>query len=55
MSFKLSFYAGLITFIAVVAFAYQTISKQEESLIREKIQGALNDSEVIKAAIWNGM
>lgn len=55
LSFKLSFYAGLIMFIAVVAFAYHTISAQEKTLIDEKIQGALKDSEVIKAAIWNGM
>lgn len=55
LSFKLSFYAGLLMFVAVVAFAYHTISGQEESLIQEKIDGARTESEVIKAAIWNGM
>lgn len=55
LSFKLSFFAGLITFVAVVAFAYQAISRQEQTLIQEKINGALKDSEVIEAAIWNGM
>lgn len=55
LSFKLSFYAGLIMFVVVVAFAYHTVSGQEESLIKEKIDGALTESEVIKAAIWNGM
>jgi histidine kinase len=55
LSFKLSFYAGLILFCAVVAFAYRSIQTQEQTLIQEKIRGAINASEVIKAAIWNGM
>lgn len=55
LSFKLSFLAGVVIFVAVVALAYYAISRQKESLIQEKIQGALKDSEVIKAAIWNGM
>jgi len=55
LSFKLSFLAGVVIFVAVVALAYYAISRQEASLVHEKIQGALKDSEVIKAAIWNGM
>ncbi|HMK33710.1 MAG TPA: ATP-binding protein [Desulfomonilaceae bacterium] len=42
-------------FVALLAFTYRTISTQEESLIQERIKAALKDSEVIKAAIWNGM
>jgi histidine kinase len=55
LSFKLSFYAGLIMFLALLAFTFRSISTQEDSLVRERIKGALKDSEVIKAAIWNGM
>ncbi|MCA1960728.1 MAG: PAS domain-containing protein [Desulfomonile sp.] len=55
LSFKLSFLAGVVIFVAVVTLAYYAISRQQESLVHEKIQGALKDSEVIKAAIWNGM
>jgi len=55
LSFKLSFFAGMITFVAVLSFTYHAISRQEQALIQEKIQGALKDSEVIEAAIWNGM
>ena len=55
LSFKLSFYAGLIMFVALLAFAYQSITTQEENLKARMIHGALRDSEVIKAAIWNGM
>jgi PAS domain S-box-containing protein len=55
LSFKLSFYAGLIMFLALLAFTFRSISTQEDSLIQERIKGALKDSEVIKAAIWNGM
>jgi histidine kinase len=55
LSFKLSFYAGLIMFLSLLVFTYQTISTQEDSLVQERIKGALKDSEVIKAAIWNGM
>jgi PAS domain S-box-containing protein len=55
LSFKLSFYVGLILFLTVLAFAYQSIRSQEESLIGKKMQEAVKDSEVIKAAIWNGM
>jgi len=55
LSFKLSFYAGLIMFVALLAFSYHSISAQEKNLINKIIQGALKDSEVIKAAIWNGM
>lgn len=55
LSFKLSFYAAFIMFLALLAFAYQSISAQRENLITKMIQAALKDSEVIKAAIWNGM
>ena len=55
LSFKLSFYAGLIVFLALLAFAYHSITSQEEHLRERMIQGAMRDSEVIKAAIWNGM
>jgi histidine kinase len=55
LSFKLSFYAAFIMFLALLAFAYQSVSAQKENLINKMIQGALKDSQVIKAAIWNGM
>lgn len=55
LSFKLSFYAGLIMFLALLVFSYHSISTQEENLINRMIRGAVKDSEVIKAAIWNGM
>jgi histidine kinase len=55
LSFKLSFYTAFIMFLALLAFAYHSISAQEDNLIAKMIQGALKDSEVIKAAIWNGM
>lgn len=40
---------------ALLAFSYHSISTQEKNLVDKIIQGALKDSEVIKAAIWNGM
>jgi len=55
LSFKLSFYTAFVMFLALLAFAYHSISAQEDNLITKMIQGALKDSEVIKAAIWNGM
>ncbi|MBM3302595.1 MAG: hypothetical protein FJY85_21920, partial [Deltaproteobacteria bacterium] len=55
LSFKLSFYAGLVMFLALLVFAYRSISTQEENLINRMVRGAVKDSEVIKAAIWNGM
>ena len=55
LSFKLSFYGGLIMFLALLAFSYRSISVQEQNLINKSIQGALTDSEVVKAALWNGM
>lgn len=55
LSFKLSFYAALIMLLALLAFSYQTISAQEKNLVHRKVRGAIKDSEVIKAAIWNGM
>ncbi|MBI4962812.1 MAG: PAS domain-containing protein [Desulfomonile tiedjei] len=55
LSFKLSFYAGLTMLTALLAFSYHSISTQEKNLVDKIIQGALKDSEVIKAAIWNGM
>lgn len=55
LSFKLSFYAGLVMFLALLAFSYHTISSQEAGLINKMIQDSVKDSEVIKASIWNGM
>jgi histidine kinase len=55
LRFKLSFYAGLVLFLTVVAFTYYNISTQEENLVNARVKSALKDSEVIKAAIWNGM
>lgn len=55
LSFKLSFYASLIMFVALLIFSYHSISAQKEGLIKRMIRGAVKDSEVIKAAIWNGM
>jgi len=55
LRFKLSFYSGFVMFLTVVAFTYQSISVQEENLVKARVQAALKDSEVIKAAIWNGM
>ncbi|MBI4961856.1 MAG: PAS domain-containing protein [Desulfomonile tiedjei] len=55
LRFKLSFYVGLVLFLTVVAFTYHNIATQEESLVNARIKSALKDSEVIKAAIWNGM
>ncbi len=55
LSFKLSFYAGLVVFLALMAFAYHSIKAQEQNLTAKMIQVAEKDSEVIKAAIWHGM
>ena len=55
LSFKLSFYAGLIVFFALLTFTYYSITTQERHDIDEMIQAALKDSEVIKAAVWEGM
>lgn len=55
LSFKLSFYTALIMLMALLAFSYHSILAQEKSLVHRKISGAVKDSEVIKAAIWNGM
>ena len=55
LSFKLSFYAGLIMLLALMAFSYRSISSQEKNLVDKIVQGALKDSEVMKAAILNGM
>ncbi len=55
LSFKLSFYVGLAVFLAIIAFAYRSISVQERQLIGKIIEESSRDSEVIKAAIWNGM
>ncbi len=55
LSFKLSFYAGLIVFFAVVAFAYRSISAQERILVGEKIQDSIRRSQLIKPAIREGM
>jgi histidine kinase len=55
LRFKLSFYVGLVLFLTVVAFTYHSISIQEEHLVNARVQAALKNSEIIKAAIWNGM
>jgi len=55
LSFKLSFYAGLIMFLALLAFSYHSIFTHEQNLINRMIRGAVKDSGVIKAAIWNSM
>ena len=55
LGFKLSFYAGLLMFLVLLAFTYHSIKGQEENLTDKMIQGALKDSEVIKAALWHGM
>ncbi len=55
LRFKLSFYAGLVMFLTVVAFTYHSISTQRNHLVNARVQSATKDSEVIKAAIWNGM
>jgi PAS domain S-box-containing protein len=55
LSFKLSFFAGLIMFLALMAFTYHSVKTQEENVIAKVVQGALEDSEVVKAAIWDGM
>src|SRR4030066_1918588 len=55
LSFTISFYAGLIMFFALLAFAYHSITTQERHAINKMIQAALKDSEVIKAAVWEGM
>ena len=55
LRFKLSFYAGLLVFLTVVVFTYHSVSIQQEHLVNAHVQGALKDSAVIKAAIWNGM
>ena len=55
LSFKISFYAGLLMFIALISFAFQSIATQERHALNKMIQGALKDSEVIKAAVREGM
>lgn len=55
LRFKLSFYAGLVVFLTMVAFTYHSLRTQEANLVNAKVEEALKDSEVIKAAIWNGM
>jgi PAS domain S-box-containing protein len=55
LRFKLSFYAGVLVFLSVVVFSYYSTSVQEEQLINERVRASLKDSEVIKAALWNGM
>lgn len=41
--------------LALLIFSYHTISSQETSLIKKAVRESVKDSEVIKAAIWNGM
>lgn len=55
LSFKLSFYAGITMLIALLVFSYFFIRSQEETSTAKIIQEALKDSEVVKAAVWNGM
>jgi sensor histidine kinase regulating citrate/malate metabolism len=55
LRFKLSFYVGLVVFLTVVVFTYHSVSVQEQHLVDARVQAALKDSAVIKAAIWNGM
>jgi PAS domain S-box-containing protein len=55
LRFKLSFYAGYTVFLMLVAFMYYSLTIQEQNLVQERVTAALKDSEVIKAAIWNGM
>ncbi len=55
LRFKLSFYVGFVMFLTIVAFAYHSVSVQQENLVNARVQEALKNSDVIKAAIWNGM
>ncbi len=55
LSFKLSFYAGFVMFLALLVFSYQTISSQKTNLIDRVVQDSVRASEVIKAAIKNRM
>lgn len=55
LRFKLSFYTGLIVFLSIVVFAYHSISLQEENIIKARMQGAINASDVIRAALRNAM
>lgn len=55
LSFKLSFYAGLIMLFALLAFACHSITSQERHTINKMIGTAFKDSEVIKAAVREGM
>jgi PAS domain S-box-containing protein len=55
LRFKLSFSAGIVMFLAVVAFTYHSISTQEDNLVNARIQSALKDSDLVKASIWHGM
>ena len=51
----MSFSAGLVMFLAVVAFTYHSISTQEDNLVNARVQSALKDSDLVKASIWHGM
>jgi len=55
LSFKLSFYTALLMFLALLAFSYHSIAAREESLVRKMTEQAVKDTQVIRAAIWNGM
>ena len=55
LSFKISFYAGLIMFFAVLAFTYHSITNQEQHAINRVIQAGLRDCELIKAAVREAM
>jgi PAS domain S-box-containing protein len=51
LSFKLSFYAGLLVLPVLLVFAYKTVKAQEHDIIDKIIQGAVGNTEVIKAAL----
>ena len=44
LRFKLSFYAGLVVFLTMVAFTYHSLRTQEANLVNAKIEEALKDS-----------
>ncbi len=55
LSFKLSFFAGLMVFLVLMIFTFHAVKSQEQSLTEKVVQGAIKDSRIVKAAIWNGM
>ncbi|MEW6348463.1 MAG: ATP-binding protein [Thermodesulfobacteriota bacterium] len=55
LSFKLSFFAGLVVFLVLMIFTFHAVKSQEQNLTDKVVQGAIKDSRIVKAAIWNGM